>query len=319
MVSFLSDSELRELSKVYHRGNIASSLLRRAGIARNVQPVFDSTSLDFWRAVDESLADGRVGPEVAGRILALAREEYPGNPVFAGAGGGTPRPRSDSQSSGAFPVMGAIIVVDAVGFSKNGALIHLEWRQGLRAVTARALAATPIPAELVHFNDRGDGFMAVVDGQIPVYTVAADFVRELETTLGEYNRGRNDLGRVRLRIALHQGQVFVDGTGLSGTPAIDAARLVDAPQVRAVLRQHPELHSALIVSDLLFRSTVVERFRGLAPEDFDRVDVHMEKYEGVAWLRREATVGSGPAGSGPADGSGVVSTPVPNGLRPGGG
>lgn len=207
---------------------------------------------------------------------------------------------------GPLPVMGAIVVVDAVGYSRHGALTNLEWRAGLRDITGTALRAASIPDELAHFNDRGDGYLAVIDGRVPVHTVAAEFIRQLRLALTGYNRTRNSEGRIRLRIALHLGQVLVDRTGLTGRPAVTAARLVDSPPVRAVLKENEALDTALIVSDDLYESTIVERFGGLEPERFVQIEVAMDKYTGVAWLERHESAGV--AGT-------VGAWDVPNGQR----
>ncbi|OHV19634.1 TIR domain-containing protein [Parafrankia soli] len=327
MARSFSESELGELARVYHRQRSATLLLALAGIDRERHPSWDSTtSRDFWQAVGEQVASGWGGPDAADRILAVAAEEYPANDVFrrsvgalsssspaavgsAAAVTGTSArsgrvadpfgSSGTSDSPGPLSVLGTIVVVDAVSFSKNGALVHLEWRRGISAVTARAASAAGIPAEFMHFNDRGDGFMLIVDGRIPAETVVADFTRELRIDLGRYNSTRNSTGRIRLRIAVHEGRAFVDGTGLAGTPAINTARLVDADELREVLRKSDALDTALIVSDAIYQSTVSERLRGLDPDDFVRVEVKTEKYKGVAWI-----AGRGNADAARAAGSG---------------
>ncbi|ABW16221.1 conserved hypothetical protein [Parafrankia sp. EAN1pec] len=337
MARSFSESELVELATVYHEKRSARSLLERAGIDPGSHPSWDSlTSLDFWRAVGAQVTSGWGGSDTADRILAAAARDYVGNDVFRRPAGGPPHgspvpasapaPVSAAAGSAAavsgasagggraaepfgrsgppgspdpLSVLGTIVVVDAVGFSKNGALVHLEWRKGISAITARAAAAVGIPPGLMHFNDRGDGFMLIIDGRVPPETVVADFTRELGIALGEYNRTRNSAGRIRLRIAMHEGRAFVDGTGLTGTPAIVAARLVDAEELRDVLRRSDGPDSALIVSDVLYQSTVIERLRGLDPEDFVRVAVTMAKYDGVAWIAgRENADAAQPGGSG---------------------
>ncbi|MCK9929190.1 toll/interleukin-1 receptor domain-containing protein [Frankia sp. Mgl5] len=307
MARSFSESELGELARVYHRKPSATSLLDRAGIKRESQPGWGShSSLDFWREVGEEVESGRGGSNAVDRILAIAAEEYPGNAVFrrsAGdlssgslAGGGRAAdPFGSSGTSGSpapLSVLGTIVVVDAVGFSKNGALLHLEWRKGIGTITAQAAAIVGIAADLMHFNDRGDGFMLIIDGRIPAETVVVDFTRELRIALGEYNRTRNSAGRIRLRIAVHEGRAFVDGTGLAGTPAINTARLVDADELRSVLKQSDGPDTALIVSDVIYQSTVTERLRGLDPDDFVRVEVKTEKYQGVAWIAGREDAGA---------------------------
>ncbi len=286
----LTDREIRALAGAFATSLSAVQLLERAGVDRREQPSWApaQTPLAFWAEVNNFLDSGGL-PDGRQRILAAAAKHYPANRVFAQA-------RASADTAGWFtapddlPMPYTVLALDAVRFSQRGTLVQLAWRRGLREVVEQALERTGIPADAVRLQDRGDGFLGVVAAGIPKARIAADFVRELRIALRAYNRTRNDTGRVRLRVALHHGDVIVDDTGFAGQPTVVAARLVDAPPVRQVLQDIPSEDLALIVSDELYAATVAERLRGLDPGEFRRVDVEVPKFSGTAWVQVQVQV-----------------------------
>jgi tetratricopeptide (TPR) repeat protein len=296
----LTDEELDALAGAFHTHVSAAQLLDRAGLERHRHPRWGAGgAAEFWREVASQLragvlADGRR------RILATAAVLYPGNPVFAsgGAAAGDPpsspgstrsaspareHPDGRVASRGGLPVHATVLALDAVGYRRRGALVQRAWREGLREVVGEALRHAAIPEGAVRLQDRGDGFLGTVDAEVPKAAVVADFARELRTALRAYNLTRNEDGRIRLRLALHQGEVLADGTGFAGGAAVVAARLVDAPPVRRILGS-PAADLALIVSAALFDATVSERLRGLDPTEFRRVDIDVPEFAGTAWV-----------------------------------
>jgi hypothetical protein len=335
--------EIRALAETYCTPLSAVQLLERAGLRRGAQPGFTglTTPLQFWREVNAALgsgvlADGRT------RILAAAREDYPANPTFRPAGGSWPGGTGGGGSEvggtgsggtgsggtggggsglgggpagpsggglGSEPVAVTVVALDAVGFSKRGALVQLAWRDGIRQVVGDALAAAGVPGGAAVAQDRGDGFLMAVRATVPRPRLVADFVRELRIALGAYNRTRNADGRVRLRVAMHLGDVVIDGTGFAGDATVVASRLVDADPVREAFETDPAEDVALIISPELYETTVAGRFRGLDPGSFRRVDVHMRKFAGSAWVelpRRAPTTPGPPPGAAGSRGGGAT-------------
>jgi hypothetical protein len=181
-----------------------------------------------------------------------------------------------------FPV--TALALDAVGYSTYPISVHLEWRREIRAAMTEACRRARIDEQSVSSQDTGSGILAMIPATVSKARVVADLVRELHIAIFAYNRARNSLGRIRLRLALHAGECVVDGTGFAGEAPIIACRLVDSPPVNSLLKKMPEADLAVIVSDSLFQDTVGHRFRGLKPESFHRVYVHTAKYSGTAWL-----------------------------------
>jgi class 3 adenylate cyclase len=295
----LTDQEIQALARAFATPVSAVQLLERAGLERPEQPNWAAaqTPLVFWNEVNSFLGNGAL-PNGRRLILSVAAERYPASPVFApwrnsAPGGPSPRPRPTGSTDpsgrltapGDLPMPYTVLALDAVRFSQHGTLVQLAWRRGLREIVEEACRRTGIPADAVRLQDRGDGFLGVVAVGVPKARLAADFVRELRIALRTYNRTRNDTGRVRLRMALHYGDVIVDDTGFAGQATVVAARLVDAPPVRQILQDLPAEDFALIISDELYAATVAERLRGLDPHEFRRVAVTVPKFSGMAWVQ----------------------------------
>jgi len=63
---------------------------------------------------------------------------------------------------------------------------------------------------------------------------------------------------MRLRVALHAGEVHLDGTGFGGASVVTVMRLIEADTLRSVLKTAPQ-DLVVIVSELLHRDVVLQR------------------------------------------------------------
>ncbi|WP_261574940.1 effector-associated constant component EACC1 [Frankia gtarii] len=78
--------EVRELARVFNSAPRVDLLLRAAGLGPELFLAFESAPnvLAYWTDVGHQLALGR-SPRGRSRILAMAADEFPANPVFRGA------------------------------------------------------------------------------------------------------------------------------------------------------------------------------------------------------------------------------------------
>ncbi|WP_261574561.1 toll/interleukin-1 receptor domain-containing protein [Frankia gtarii] len=309
----LTDEEVMMLARVFYRSSRAMMVLERAGLERWRQPSWTAqTPLEFWEEVNDqlslgALADGRVS------LLAAAAQLYPANKVFTAvtvAEPARPVPVAAPTASGATPTAGpagagfsgtllsagsVLFAVDAMRFGPAGVGVPVAWRDGLRQLLNQAVRDCGLPADAVSVQNRGGGLLGVLRDDVPAELVVADLVRELRLMLHAYNRTRDDSGRVRLRMALHQGRAVADeGAGIRGDAAQTASRLVDAPALSRLLGEFPAAELAVIISAALFAATVDRRLRDLDPGSFRRVETDIPGLAGPAWVQA-ATAAAGPA------------------------
>jgi hypothetical protein len=156
-------------------------------------------------------------------------------------------------------------VRDALGQHEAQAVYH--WTM------AQAVADVALPRHGWRRQPAGDGEFIVLPEGVHEPKVLGRMLPALAARLREYNRS---YVRVRLKIAVHQGPIHLNGaTGYPGPGAVLVARLVDSDPVRRLLRERPQVNLAAIISPDVYRDVVLNRYEGLRPELFQHVVVDL--------------------------------------------
>jgi hypothetical protein len=188
------------------------------------------------------------------------------------------------------PMPYSVFAVDMQNYSARDALGQLELRRVLRELLQVASDEAGISRDVWERQDSGDGEVALVPPNVPKGRLAADFIRELLIAVNQVNVPRRDEDRVRLRVALHFGDAYVDGTGYAGPAVIEACRLLDSKPLRLALDAVPEANLVLGLSDRVYQDVV--RQRDLHPRDFQAATVEHKTFAGRIWVKV-------PGGAGP--------------------
>lgn len=199
------------------------------------------------------------------------------------------------------PVPRSLVAVDIEEYSRRDNLGHLELREALRRVSTEAFRQIGVRAD--GLQDQGDAFLILVGPEVAKARLVVDLIRELSIALRQFNRNRLPEARMRLRLALHAGDVHLDGTGYGGEAVVAVMRLIEAEALRKALKAAPE-DLAVIVSGHLHRDVVTQEYRGIDPADYREVQVSRKEFSQRAWIRvpgmpnaaaLEATDGAGRA------------------------
>lgn len=132
----------------------------------------------------------------------------------------------------------------------------------------------------------GDGELAILPPGASEITVVAALAPTLDRILRAHNRSLVREARVRLRVAVHEGLVHLDGAnGYPGEAIVTTCRLVDAPPLKQALRSFPHANVALIVSERVYHDIVLH-YPDLRPERFQQVSVRLpdKGFEAEAWI-----------------------------------
>ena len=107
---------------------------------------------------------------------------------------------------------------------------------------------------------------------------------------------RDDGPPLRLRIAMGQGIVHRAATGFVGVAVVDVCRLVDAEPVRAELRDVVDADMCLVVTEDLYRDTIVQGYGGFPSDGFRQVSVidDAKGFVAAAWMRALNAAALGP-------------------------
>lgn len=130
-------------------------------------------------------------------------------------------------------------------------------------------------------SDRGDGLMLVTDCGIEM--LVTDFPRRLGDAVRRYNETVCPEVRVQLRQALDAGYVHRDDRGYAGVPVNRAARLLDAPDFKAKMREYGA-EFAVIISTELYEE--IQEYRLLDERKLEKVQVDVKETHTMArmWI-----------------------------------
>ncbi|WP_199742513.1 hypothetical protein [Streptomyces triticirhizae] len=201
-----------------------------------------------------------------------------------------------------------IVVVDIEGFGRRPNPVQSWLRARLRQLLRDAFEGAGIDAEAGPApEDRGDGAFLLLPGTVPKEDVTGPFVERLREGLRSHARTSGGEGRLRMRVALHGGEVAHDGHGWVGADLNTACRMVDHQPLRDALAAVPEAELVVAVSDEWHRKVVSHHHPGIdaaeyRPVRFDAKEIANEtiwvRVPGHAW----SPGATGAAGPVPAPG-----------------
>ncbi|MGH8906100.1 MAG: hypothetical protein ACRD0K_06220 [Egibacteraceae bacterium] len=148
-------------------------------------------------------------------------------------------------------------------------------------------------------HDRGDGVLVLVDG-VTKSRLLNEFVLQLAAGLSQHNKSASPAAQMRLRAAIHAGEIALEQRGPNGTALYATFRLADCPPLRNALASS-KAALAVIVSDELYQSVVRQYPDLISDEDYEEVTVSVKEFSGRAWITlRGSKRGDPPADQTPA-------------------
>ncbi len=175
-----------------------------------------------------------------------------------------------------------IIDIEKFGQRKNP---DQHWlRRQMYDVLETAAWRAGIPWSACRRADRGDGVIILIPASVAKENITEGFVRELDTELGTHARRSRESVAMRMRVALHAGDVVRDDQGWVGAELNTACRLVDLPALRDALTQVPSARLALIVSDMWFKAVVWHNHGAVDHRDYTRVPITTKELDDWAWI-----------------------------------
>jgi hypothetical protein len=159
---------------------------------------------------------------------------------------------------------------------------RLVLRRGLYQALIRAFDDAGLPWADCRHEDCGDGVLVLAPPQIPKSPFVEFLPSALAVALHRHNRRHRAEERIRLRMALHAGEIVYDDHGVTA-PAINRAfRLLEAPPLRRALAKSSGV-LAMITSEWFF-DEVVRNSQGLDPATFRPVRVEVKETSTIGWL-----------------------------------
>ncbi|MFD4676846.1 hypothetical protein ACFWNN_44515 [Lentzea sp. NPDC058450] len=178
-----------------------------------------------------------------------------------------------------------IIAVDIAGFGLRDPSNdnQVRMREGMYKAMHAAFDAAGIPWSSCRDEDRGDGMLVLAAAEVRKRPFADHLPSALAEELALHNRHHRPRERIRLRLALHSGEVNFDRHGVTGSSINHTYRLLDSDTVRLALGKSAAV-LAIISSDWFFED-VIRRNELSRPSAYRQVDVVNKETRARAWIR----------------------------------
>lgn len=126
-------------------------------------------------------------------------------------------------------------------------MMYRAVQRGLRAAGVRWIRC--------HHADRGDGVFILAPTSTDKVRLAEALPPALAKSLRRHNSRHPPEERIRLRLAMHAGEVTRDGHGATGNSINLTFRLLDAPELKQAFRRAPGV-LAVITSEWFYDEVV---------------------------------------------------------------
>jgi NB-ARC domain len=185
-------------------------------------------------------------------------------------------------------LQGTVLVVGVASFGdlRRTNNHQVTVRRSLYRILSRALTESGVDWKSCHREDRGDGILVVIPPAVPKNPLAESLPGILVRLLDAHNAGHPVEEQIRLRMALHAGEVHFDARGVAGRAATLAFRLVDAKEVEQA--QTDSVGSLVLITSALFHEEVV---RPGPAAGFRQVALSARETSVTAWMWLPSVVG----------------------------
>jgi hypothetical protein len=160
--------------------------------------------------------------------------------------------------------------------------VQLHLRDRMYEYLAGAFGMTRLPWLECYREDRGDGVLMIMPPAVPAEALLDPLAHHLNFLLRRGNRLASDTARLRLRLAVHAGDVHRDANGVAGHAVNLLFRILDADRFKKVLTaSNSDL--GLIVSDQLYM-TVTQRAGLVDAEAYQQINIRRKETRTRAWV-----------------------------------
>ncbi|RSM67793.1 hypothetical protein DMH04_48050 [Kibdelosporangium aridum] len=193
-----------------------------------------------------------------------------------------------------------VIAVDIVGFGEHSRnnINQVRVRHGMYRAMQDAFDFARIPWHDCHREDRGDGVLLLAHANVQKAFFVDRLPNALVGALVTHNRVHPPEEKMRLRLALHAGEVNYDDHGVTGSAITHTFRLLEARAVRDATTTSSAVLA--IIGSAWFYDEVIRHSELSQFKAYRRVDIFNKETSTRAWirlLRRPTTVRREPTSS----------------------
>jgi len=177
-----------------------------------------------------------------------------------------------------------ILLVDVAGFGdlRRTNLNQVSVRRDLYHLLQLACERSGIRWSECDHEDRGDGVLVLAPPDIPKAAFVEALPQELVAALRLHNSAGSAEEQIRLRVALHAGEITYDEHGVVGRSVNLAFRLLDAAVLKEALARSTGtlavITSPWFFDEVVWHSPAADRAR------YSRVRVTVKETDALAWI-----------------------------------
>lgn len=176
----------------------------------------------------------------------------------------------------------SIIVVDIAGSGRWHNQALLRARDVLTAAVHSGLDAAGITRTFIEHC--GDGMILLIPASVSKIDLLDPLIPAVAAHIRAYNKTVPQGLRIRLRMAVHAGEVHRDPHGWVGTDLVTTCRLVNGEALYQELRHPAEPDMVVVVSDLIYHAVVRHHYRGIRPDEYTPTHIQVKETDTLAWL-----------------------------------
>lgn len=202
--------------------------------------------------------------------------------------GSAPRPETIALTTAHCTI--AAVDIEGFGQHSRNNINQVRVRHGMYRAMQSAFDTAGVPWASCRREDRGDGVLILVPADVP----KALFVDRLPDTLVEALVGHNRIHpveeQIRLRLALHAGEINYDDHGVTGSSITHTFRLLDADALKRALVESSAVLA--VIGSAWFFDEVIRHSEGSRAASYKPVDVTNKETTTQAWIRLLSKRGS---------------------------
>jgi tetratricopeptide (TPR) repeat protein len=177
-----------------------------------------------------------------------------------------------------------ILVVDIEGFGdrRRTNSHQVTARDGMYQALRKAFDQSDVSWTDCRYEDRGDGVFILAPAEMPKAPFVDAVPYALAAALCEHNTTHLAEEQIRVRMAVHAGEVAFDDHGVTATSVNLAFRLLDAPPVKRALAESPGM--LVLVTSGWFFDEVVRHSQKTDPATYRPIRVVVKETSTVGWI-----------------------------------
>lgn len=177
-----------------------------------------------------------------------------------------------------------ICAFDIEGFGrKRTRPNYVALRDGMYKAVEKAFGQSGISLSACYHEGAGDSILALIPAAVGKGAFVADVPSALVTALVEHNAAHPPEEQLRMRMALHAGEITRDAHGVTGHAIIHTARLLDAAPLKDALRESTGVLA--IIASAWFYDEVVCQHKDYAPDEYERTALTVKETNTFGWIR----------------------------------